>query len=60
MYVKICLVIFSSFQLYEMIEKLKEENAALKEKANNTDYFATMYKVTKDDVPSTQDSSHDS
>jgi hypothetical protein len=43
-----------------MIEKLKEENAALKEKANNTDYFATMYKVTKDDVPSTQDASHDS
>jgi cell shape-determining protein MreC len=60
MYVKICLVIFFSFQLYEMIEKLKEENAALKEKANNADYFATMYKVTKDDVPSTQDASHDS
>jgi cell shape-determining protein MreC len=51
---------FFSFQLYEMIEKLKEENAALKEKANNADYFATMYKVTKDDVPSTQDASHDS
>ncbi|CAB3995731.1 Geminin [Paramuricea clavata] len=49
-----------NMKLYEMIEKLKEENAALKEKANNTDYFATMYKVTKDDVPSTQDSSRDS
>ncbi|XP_046848619.1 uncharacterized protein LOC124442176 isoform X1 [Xenia sp. Carnegie-2017] len=37
-----------NIMLYEEIEKLKSENAILKEKANNLEYFATLYKITKD------------
>ncbi|XP_028406327.1 uncharacterized protein LOC114528812 [Dendronephthya gigantea] len=48
-----------NMKLYEIIENLKAENSALKEKASNTDYFATMYKITKNDLPPTEDPTND-
>jgi hypothetical protein len=48
-----------NMKLYEMIETLKAENAALRQKANDTEYFATMYSITKEDVPASSQDTRD-